>query len=341
MSDAPGWDAIDAALAPLYGKQEPRHWGTAIKYALGGPDPLDGISAYAAEGHWHYVSYGLSELYAKESPDPKISGYGFELSFRLARGPKVAEPPLWPASFLQNLARYVFNSGNVFAPGHHVDLNGPIALEESTSIVAALFAADPELPAIDTPNGRLEFVQVVGATLDEYGATRRWDTRGMLEVMAEGNPKLVTDLRRKSILDDPQAAKRIAERGEREGSSMSCVYVTQLAWMATPEAAELTLGAMVVEELVEMLKARLGNERDFALMGPGLEVLLRPREKSRWGSKKQNGFVELSPADVDALRAALKPARGVYSNPGFPGFSIRVQPTEIRDQAGKILRVMG
>ena len=58
----PGWDAIDVALEQLYPDQEPRHWGTVIKYMLGGPDPLDGISAYLHEDgnggrHWHYVSY--------------------------------------------------------------------------------------------------------------------------------------------------------------------------------------------------------------------------------------------------------------------------------------------
>ena len=45
-SGAPGWRSIDAALASLYGGQEPARFGTAIRHALGGPDPLDGISAY-------------------------------------------------------------------------------------------------------------------------------------------------------------------------------------------------------------------------------------------------------------------------------------------------------
>ena len=33
---APGWDAIDSRLKPIYGEQEPIHWGTAISYMLGG-----------------------------------------------------------------------------------------------------------------------------------------------------------------------------------------------------------------------------------------------------------------------------------------------------------------
>ena len=55
---APGWDAIDAALIRHYADQEPLHWGTTIKHMLGGPDPIDGISAYFSEAggkrHLHF-----------------------------------------------------------------------------------------------------------------------------------------------------------------------------------------------------------------------------------------------------------------------------------------------
>ncbi|MDI9654077.1 suppressor of fused domain protein, partial [Burkholderia cenocepacia] len=58
-----------------------------VKWRLGGPDPLDGISVWrraAPVPHWHFVTYGLSELYAKESDDPAVSGFGFELTMRVA-----------------------------------------------------------------------------------------------------------------------------------------------------------------------------------------------------------------------------------------------------------------
>lgn len=45
MDQAPGWDAIDEALKPIYGDQEPKDYGTLLPYSLGGQDPLDGISA--------------------------------------------------------------------------------------------------------------------------------------------------------------------------------------------------------------------------------------------------------------------------------------------------------
>src|SRR5262249_50341429 len=114
---APGWEAIDLALYELYGETTPLHYGTTISYAVGGPDPLDGISVYARSepSHWHFVTYGFTELYAKETKNPDVSGFGFELTFRVMKAEGEDEPPVWALNFLQNLARYVFTTGNAFA----------------------------------------------------------------------------------------------------------------------------------------------------------------------------------------------------------------------------------
>lgn len=86
-TDASGWHAIDRALKPIYGDLEPKHWGTLINRELGGKDPLYGISAYLGQEpfHWHFVTYGMTELYEKDSDNPDQSGWGFEFTFRLAR----------------------------------------------------------------------------------------------------------------------------------------------------------------------------------------------------------------------------------------------------------------
>ncbi len=163
--DAPGWSAIDRALNQLYPQQKPKHFGTVVPAALGGQDPLNGVSAYLRMDplpHWHYITYGFSDLFVKESPDPDTSGYGFELTFRLACSDDSTEPPTWPIGLLQNLARYVFKSGNVLADGHWMNANGPIALETDTLICSLGFINDPELKGIDTPHGHLDFLQLVG-----------------------------------------------------------------------------------------------------------------------------------------------------------------------------------
>jgi hypothetical protein len=274
---AVGWDAIDARLRPVYGEQAPKHYGTLIKYCLGGPDPLDGISAYRRDAptpHWHFITYGFSELYEKESDAPDVSGYGFELTFRLARSPEAAEPPRWALHFLQNLARYVFKTGNSFSAGDHMDLNGPIALDEKTGIVAIGFAKEPELESITSPNGRAEFVQVVGLTRDEYGAIRRWNTTGFLEVLSQRIPLLVTDLARRSVLEEPDTAAVVEKRTKAEGSSTGFLFNDSLSWrLESGTRALVTIGANPVRNLREILPGRIPHKRSLAL-GSGKQTLL-------------------------------------------------------------------
>ncbi len=198
-----GWDAIDQELSKIYGVQEPKHYGTLISYALGGQDPLDGISAYKSDTpapHWHFVTYGFTELYEKESDHTEDSGYGFELTFRLARKEEEEEPPAWALNLLQNMGRYVFNSGNIFRSGDYLDANGPICLNADTRLSALAFVHDPELPAIHTSNGRVEFLQMVGITGDELEAMQTWNTLGVLSAGLSYMPSYITDLTRDSLL---------------------------------------------------------------------------------------------------------------------------------------------
>lgn len=81
-----GWDAITEEFERIYpGQTDPKHYGTLIKWRFGGNEPMDGISIYDGGDYWHFVGYGLSELYEKESPNPEISGYGMEYTFKLKK----------------------------------------------------------------------------------------------------------------------------------------------------------------------------------------------------------------------------------------------------------------
>ena len=81
-----GWDAIDKLCDEVYKEQKnPKHYGTLINYQFGGKDPLQGISVYDGESYWHFITYGLSELYEKESPVKEVSGYGMEFTFKLKK----------------------------------------------------------------------------------------------------------------------------------------------------------------------------------------------------------------------------------------------------------------
>lgn len=88
-----------------------------IKYSLGGNDTLDGISIYDAGDYYHFVTYGFSEIYEKETSTPDISGFGFELTYKLKKTYNIRENELKNfAGVLQTLARYVFSSGKSFRP---------------------------------------------------------------------------------------------------------------------------------------------------------------------------------------------------------------------------------
>ena len=57
------------------------------------------FSQSGEEPHWHYVTFGLSDLYAiEEAPDASDagSGCGFELTMRVLALPEEKAPPAWP-----------------------------------------------------------------------------------------------------------------------------------------------------------------------------------------------------------------------------------------------------
>lgn len=201
---SPGWDAIDRSLSYIYGKQEPMHWGTIIKAFLGGPDPIDGISAYESDSssipHFHFCSYGFTSLYYdEESVGKDFSRFGFELTFRLAKHGETRDDLVWVCNLIQNLARYVFESGKWFEEYHWIPANGPIKLESDSDMVGLIFVRDPELSPIGTPHGKVEFLQMVGVTaleLEDIKSKRR-TAQDVIASLQEGNPLLVTDLNRR------------------------------------------------------------------------------------------------------------------------------------------------
>lgn len=201
--DAVGWDAIERQLDKLYPDEEPQHFATIIKHMLGGEDPLDGISVYESEKqepHYHFVSYGFSELYYdEESVGNEFSKFGFELTFRLKK--KDGDNLHWAINLMQNLAKYVFKSGNWFDEYHFIPANGPIRLEYDTDITALVFVADPELGKIETPHGEVQFLQMVGITSTEYEQLKEnpktSEVEKLVKHLKRDNELLITDLDRK------------------------------------------------------------------------------------------------------------------------------------------------
>jgi hypothetical protein len=193
-SAAPGWDAIDAAMAALYPGVEPVHQTYSPGLGLG--SGLQGCSAYPAHGCWHYVTYGLTELWVKRADsNPEWSGWGYEFTMRVARRAEDTRPPQWPYTLLERLARVVHGKGLLLGAGQRMDVAEPITGDNPpTTLTALAFSPDPQLPIRRTPHGNVEFLQVVGITAVELAAMHDTSTEYVLTARAEaGDPLWITD----------------------------------------------------------------------------------------------------------------------------------------------------
>lgn len=345
---APGRDALAHALDVLYLGRKPRQYDNPHPYSLGGEDPLDAICVWQrAEPvpHWHYVSMGLSELYDKQGKNPAISGYGFELSFRLAVEPNATEPPMWPMHLLQSLAHYVFRTGNGFHDGHRLSTNGPISLGSPTHLCALGFAFDPELPAIDTPNGHVAFLQVIGLTLDEEHAAQQWETRKLLALLQPAMPLWITDLHRGSLLAKPAMLAKAHDGIRRDGSACVAVYADALVITERKQllrrSADITLGARQIAQLAELLPLRLPFGRSFVLAGPVWKLQFQPAKRNKWAIEGRVLKLFVNAASVQEFATLLHPRQGVYKLPAFQNIRWDVQQTTIRNALGDVVDVIG
>ncbi|GAA4967536.1 suppressor of fused domain protein [Actinoplanes utahensis] len=156
------WDAVTEALGRLYPQSQPWH----VSFPPGGADLRAG-SVYPADGHWHYVSYGLG------------SRWGVELTFRLRRGSEV-QPPQWPFVLLNRVAGYANGLPERLEEGQWMDVRGPITGfphtdGADTGLTVLILAVDPQLGE--------RFLQLVGVTAAEANG----------DADIDDDPLLVTD----------------------------------------------------------------------------------------------------------------------------------------------------
>ncbi|MEC1176988.1 suppressor of fused domain protein [Metasolibacillus meyeri] len=343
--EASGWDAIDQAVEKIYGDQQPAHYGTMIPYTLGGNDPLDGISVYKSEqpiAHWHFVTYGFSELYEKESDNIAVSGYGFELTFRLVRDAAEEEPPAWALNLLQNMGRYVFASGNVFRSGDYLDANGPICLDVDTNLTALAFIEDSQLGTIDTPNGQVQFLQMIGITADELEAIQTWNTRGLLEACKSYMPYYITDLERASLVIRQEVQDAIANGIEQDGSSTGYLYNDQLAWYASEtKPAIITIGAKQATIIKKILNGRLLKNKSLILVGQQAQITLNIGDTPAIQENEEGIDITLHHAALEELSTLLEPKEKIVNLSTFKSLEIHIKPTLIKDQDGNIIETIG
>jgi suppressor of fused-like protein len=319
-----GSRAIDAHVAAAEGGPPDNRHAPPAPPRFNGGRPLHSVTTHRLDDpeHWHLVTYGLSEMEYKETDDPEVSGWGFELTMRVAD----SEEPLWAVDLLNSLAAYVWTSGHPFAAGHHVDLRGPIRLGTETGLTAALAVVDPGLGPLEGPFGRVEFVQVVGITADELEAARAWSTEGMVELLQQGNPLLITDVGRPSLLADPVVAAEVDAHRATEGSALTELRVGSLRLRAGPGGrVRVTLGAGAATALGPALRRELiGPGARFSVAGDGSEMSFVAAEHAGWSLDEQRLTLFVPLGEVDGLAAMFTGAKGTGRRAAWPRLRFRV-----------------
>lgn len=198
-----GWDAIENEARRIYPNQDnPKHYATLIKWKFGGPDPLDGISVYDAGDYWHFVTYGLSELYEKESEDKEWSGYGMEFTFKLKKDCYTDEEQEIQCicGLLQQIAQITFTSGEIFNAYEYLYTGQTEGIDsrQISNITGFITIPDTNFSTLDTENGRVDFVEFIGVTNDELLAlkNKELDVKTLYDKLDSD----VTDYTRKSVI---------------------------------------------------------------------------------------------------------------------------------------------
>lgn len=337
---APGWAALEALLIRTHGG-DPTYFSSQD---LEDECPVESIAVFRVEEpapHWHLVSCGLSELYDKKFISPEVSGFGFELTMRVPLREGEENPPSWPIQLLRNLGRYLTVARQPFAEGEHMNAHAPLALDEPCTLTAVCFLEDPALGAIQTPNGSLRFLQVLGLTEDELEAVMDGDPHDFIALVAQQNPLFISLAARDSYLADEELARVVDERIETEGSTATGSFADDLIIAADDGVLVLTLGAMHVRALVRGLRHRVPFEREYALRGPRCEVLLAPAAQSAWHADDERATIMLTADAARELAGAIGPERGRYTASSVERLVIEVVPTELADADGNIVDVIG
>lgn len=202
---APGWKALDDACMIVHPGALPHQFTSDTAYDLSSRSPLPAVCVWETLGQqWHYVTYGLTELFEKSSPHADVSGFGFEIGLRLPRHDGEARPPAWPLALLQGIGHYVMSGHGELDTGHVVDLGGPITQTTPTELEGVVCVPDPQLGKVDTQFGSVLFLLLVGLTRDELEVCNAWDLARKVGLVTELSPQGLTDVGRRSWRTDPR-----------------------------------------------------------------------------------------------------------------------------------------
>ncbi|MBI4167158.1 MAG: suppressor of fused domain protein [Acidobacteria bacterium] len=201
MTSGPGALALDGALAQHFPGVEP----VLVLMTSADRDGFDAIKVLLdREGSfWFYLTFGISDLGEKQGTHPALSGLGYELTMRVPAGPEPS-PPDWPIPLLNNLARYLRPMRYDVVDSEPILFETPLTTDPPTDLTGVMFADDVQLGyGVDTPNGYVQFRQVVGIRQEEGIYQSAFGRAALVEKISRSNPFLHTILDRPSVLPPP------------------------------------------------------------------------------------------------------------------------------------------
>ncbi|MDQ2754370.1 MAG: suppressor of fused domain protein [Actinomycetota bacterium] len=331
-----GAASLDAHVDGVEGElPEHRYQPHAPPRSMVGP-PLAEVTAHRITDpdHWHLVTRGLSELgdassFADDESSPggpDASGWGFELTFRIAG---TDSEPLWAVDLLTNLAAYVWSSDHPFAEGHHLDLRGPIRLDSSSAITAAVVTLDPTLGVLAGPHGTVEFLQIVGLRIEELELCRSWSTDAVVDLLAKSDPLLICRLDRPSLLEDLDVQAEISARATSEGSALTELRVATMSWRGRRRGrtVEVHLGSGASAALGPALRRELiGRDASFQVVGNHQQIRFTVASQPRWTATDDILEVAVPPGEVEGLADLFDGRIGWGRRPAWPRLRFHVKP---------------
>lgn len=198
-----GMDAIEKEVERVYPNESLyTNYVPMIRWDLGGPDPLDRVTIHDGGDYYKYVTYGLTELYDKESEDQTKSGFGMEFTFKLKKDAyKDEEGELKNViGVLQTLAKATLVDGEIFKPYEYIYTGQTEVMdtEQKSNIIGFITVPDTELQSLVTPYGRVDFLALIGITAEELQAIRKQEIT--VKELYEKLGTDVTSYTRKSVI---------------------------------------------------------------------------------------------------------------------------------------------
>jgi DNA-binding cell septation regulator SpoVG len=168
----PGIESIYIEGRRVYpGQNDPKTFISTVYRRTSLETPLDRVVVYDGGDYWHFVTFGLSDIFVKTIPDPENSGFGMEFTFKLKKYdyPDVEAELKQVDKLLQAIASVTFKENEVFLPYEVVDMGNsdPIDSEGKSNIVSFITIPDTNFNTIYTQYGRVRFVEFIGITKSE------------------------------------------------------------------------------------------------------------------------------------------------------------------------------